>query len=179
MPKSFKMFVDAIKAKVPNEGTKRLILGMLNPIFRDIRDSTDENGAHALTKSPPLNEVLKEGGSTSKKTIEEIKEILKETDGPIQRQLALFDELLSRSFEAIAAQHSAAPSYERQAFDVSRGSQRMHLSTRFVVVELIRNHLEISRSTFKTKPVLRIPITVYARRSPVRVSSTPGARASI
>ena len=117
MPKSFKMFVDAIKAKVPNEGTKRLILGMLNPIFRDIRDSTDENGAHALTKiAGPLNEVLKEGGSTSKKTIEEIKEILKETDGPIQRQLALFDELLSRSFEAIAAQHSAAPSYERQAF---------------------------------------------------------------
>jgi len=117
MPKSFKVFVDALKAKVPNEGTKRLIIGMLNPIIRDVRDSTDDNGAYALTKiAGPINEVLKEGGSTSKKTIEEIKEMLAEDDNPLKKQLALFDELLSRSFEALAAQHSAAPSYERQAF---------------------------------------------------------------
>ena len=117
MPKSFKMFADALKAKVPNEGTKRLILGMLNPIFRDIRDSTDDNGAHALTKiAGPINEVLKEGGSTSKKTIEEIKEMLKESDAPFTKQLASFDDLLSRTFEALAAQHSAAEFYRREAF---------------------------------------------------------------
>ena len=48
MPKSFKLFVDALKAKVPNEGTKRLIIGMLNPIIRDVRDSTGDNGAYGV-----------------------------------------------------------------------------------------------------------------------------------
>ena len=118
MPKSSKLFVDAINEKLPNEGLKKFILGMLNPIFRDADTSTDANGAYAMSKlAGPFTDLLKEGASTSsKKSIEELKDILAETDSPMKRQIVLFDELLARSFEAISAQHSAAPFYEREAF---------------------------------------------------------------